>query len=540
MARGVPIIAGDRVRQRRGRLDGSARSIPIIRDDDRALWILVLGLAGLIVVWVGAVFTVEQARFVVLVPSAQAVGVEAASALARLFAALVLLLFQAPRTEPRLQWVAGGFLVLGLGSLVFGYLYPLLTSRPNLDTSMYASLVAWSLAGAFFVAGLLPAEPPRLSGPVILTALVVFAALCLAMVAGVEALPPLVSADNLEAAARSDHAILPGLTGWHWALSVVPLGLAVLAVVGAARHLPAAGMRVWIVMAMVLLAGSQLHNLFWPAAYRPILTTGNLLRLAFGAIVAVGGVLELRRVAAERAALLAAEQESTQRLADLAVLKADFTAMVAHELGSPIAAVRRSAELLATEPLTPTQARAVTTIEAATDTLDGLVADVQTAATVERDDFAVHIQSVPVDVLLDDAVAFAQTLPGDHPLTVEVAAHERVRADPGRIAQVLRNLLSNAAKYSPSGAPIALRAIPQRGCVRIEVVDHGYGIHSDDMVRIFEKFGRGRDQSGQQVAGIGLGLYLSRRIVQAHGTELTVDSTPGVGSIFGFALEVAR
>ena len=75
--------------------------------------------------------------------------------------------------------------------------------------------------------------------------------------------------------------------------------------------------------------------------------------------------------------------------------------------------------------------------------------------------------------------------------------------------------------------------------MRIAVADHGFGIHPDDVARIFEKFGRGRDQSGRQVAGLGLGLYLSRRIVQAHGAELCVDSTPGVGSVFAFDLEVA-
>jgi Histidine kinase-, DNA gyrase B-, and HSP90-like ATPase len=88
-------------------------------------------------------------------------------------------------------------------------------------------------------------------------------------------------------------------------------------------------------------------------------------------------------------------------------------------------------------------------------------------------------------------------------------------------------------------SPIELRATRRRERIRIEVVDHGYGIHPDDMTRIVEKFGRGRDQGGRHVAGMGLGLYLSRRIVQAHGSELTVESVPGVGSVFGFDLPVA-
>jgi signal transduction histidine kinase len=168
-----------------------------------------------------------------------------------------------------------------------------------------------------------------------------------------------------------------------------------------------------------------------------------------------------------------------------------------------------------------------------------LVADVQESAKVERDAFAVQLRAVSVNELLADTAAFVKTLPGDHPLIVTDAAdNQKVWADPDRIDQVVRNLLSNAAKYSPAGAPIELRVACNAECVRIEVADRGYGIHPDDVNRIFEKFGRGRDRAGQKVAGVGLGLYLSRYIVRAHGSELEVDSTPGVESIFAFELEV--
>jgi signal transduction histidine kinase len=105
---------------------------------------------------------------------------------------------------------------------------------------------------------------------------------------------------------------------------------------------------------------------------------------------------------------------------------------------------------------------------------------------------------------------------------------------------VLRNLLSNAAKYSPAGAPIELRATSTGSRVRFEIADHGIGIQPGERERIFEKFGRGRNQEGQQVAGAGLGLYLSRRIVQVHGGDLAVESTPGRGAVFACQLAVVR
>jgi signal transduction histidine kinase len=75
------------------------------------------------------------------------------------------------------------------------------------------------------------------------------------------------------------------------------------------------------------------------------------------------------------------------------------------------------------------------------------------------------------------------------------------------------------------------------GRVSIEVADRGPGIHPDDLERIFEKLGRGRNGKDGQVSGAGLGLYLSRRIVRAHGSDLTVRSRPGAGSVFAFELK---
>jgi PAS domain S-box-containing protein len=241
----------------------------------------------------------------------------------------------------------------------------------------------------------------------------------------------------------------------------------------------------------------------------------------------------------KRAALLAAEQEHSKRLRELAALKADFTAMVAHELSSPLAAIRIFADMLIGGKLSPEQqAQVLATIQSEAKMLTSLVGDVRASAAVERDDFAIEARSVSVRALLAPAATFTEALPGRHPVTLTLTAQVNVLADPERIGQVLRNLLSNAAKYSPDGTPIELRALLNGQRLRIEVSDGGPGIHPDDIQRIFEKFGRGRDSSGRGVAGVGLGLYLSRRIVQAHGSELEVRSTPGVGSVFGFELEV--
>jgi signal transduction histidine kinase len=292
---------------------------------------------------------------------------------------------------------------------------------------------------------------------------------------------------------------------------------------------------------MVVFAGAHLHHLLWPAAYQSVLTSANVLRSASAAILAVGGLVELRRVAAERTSLLKSERAYSARLAELAALKADFNAIVAHELGTPVAAISRLADALATGELdAKRQADVLDAFRSEVALLEKLAADVTAAARDEREDFDVKPQPTPVADLLAGAAAVAKALPGNHPLTVEAPRGVQVYADPVRIGQVLRNLLCNAAKYSPPGTPITLcaRVGPKR--VRIEVVDRGTGIHPADLDRIFRKFGRGRNTDGQRVPGLGLGLYLSRRIVRMHGGELTVSSRPGAGSTFGFELEAVR
>lgn len=549
--RSVESDAGGENRARRSRVSPPA-SLPVTL-------ILTVGLAGLIVAWLVANLVAGWVGFAALVPVGLRGGAEAASALTRLFAALVLALFAANGEGRRLNWVACGFVVFGVGELVFGYLEPTLegdttSTAADLNESLYEMIFVRTLAGALFVIGLVPKEAPRFSlrtavGVFLLGASGVACLLGYEYLEGPRILPPLVIGINsLEEAFLLRIAPMSWLTGWHWALAALPFGLAVAATIGALWRNRRGEVGGWLPLSIVLLAGSELHDAMWPSAYgSPVLmSTADLLRLGMAAVVAVGGALELGRVASERATLLAAEKERARRMDELAVLKADFTAMIAHELGHPLSAVRRLTEMLSRDGLDPgLRAYAIATIARETNALDALVADVQSAADIERDGFGADLRPVPLGALLSDAAAFAETLPGDHPLetTLErIEEDEEVLADPERIGQVLRNLLSNSAKHSPEAKGIRLHAVPGRDPkrVRVEVADEGPGIHPDDLSRIFEKFGRGRDGNGGQVSGVGLGLYLSRRIARAHGSELTVSTSPGAGSVFAFELEVVR
>lgn len=496
------------------------------------------GTAALVLLWAVAIFSFPEARFAVLAPRAQ-VGVEAADGIARLLAAFTLFLLALDRSSERLRWVGAGLLVLGVGGITFGYLQKLITGEHELNSSIYAWFIVRSIASCLFVIGLLPDRPPALTSRRLLGVLLLLLALGLGALEYHARLPVLVLEPDLAAAASRGEVPLQGLTGAHWVLAGISLLLSLAALVSAARRRWEGSLGRWLLVAMVLLVGSQLHNSFWPSAYSPVLTTADMLRLAFTLVIVVGSTLELRRIAVQRTELLELERENTRRLEELSLLRADFTAMVAHELGNPLAAIRGLSDVLATGELGPAEVQqVVNAIRQEAAVLTALAADVQELARIERDDFHVSARRVSLDALLSAGATYAAALVGEHPLTVRAPQPVTVKADPERIGQLLRNLLSNAAKYSPAGAPIELRALHEDGRLCIEVADSGYGIHPDDLQRIFEKFGRGRDRSGRGVPGVGLGLYLSRRIAQAHGTDLTVRSNVGEGSVFSFELEV--
>lgn len=502
---------------------------------------LAAALAGAVVAWSLATLYTEQLRFAVYAPQVK-VGVEAAAVVALLFGALVLSMFLTERSGERLLWVAGGLLVSGLGGVAFEYADVLMGNVLDPDTTTYQSLLVWTVAATLFATGLVPKKPPQLGRGLMLGILAAFALACVVLGGTAHLLPPLVSETNPATAVASGE--LPHqATGWNAAFASVPLLLAVASAWGAASLYRRGSLGGWLVLAMVLLAGSQLRGIFQPPAYSPVLTVADLLHLAFASVVAFGGVLKLRRIAAEREAFLAAERETSGRLGELSVMKADFTSMVAHELNSPLAAIRTLADVLAIDDLDPTARKQVLgKILSETDALSALITDVRTAGTIERDDFTVETRPVSLEMLLSDAVDFAKNVHGGHPVEVVVDdSLDEVLADPERIGQVLRNLLGNAAKFSPEGAPITLSATKAAwGRMRVEVADKGTGIHPDDLSRIFEKFGRGRDAEGRKVPGVGLGLYLSRRIVRCHGSDLTVRSAPGEGSVFAFELGTAR
>jgi signal transduction histidine kinase len=128
---------------------------------------------------------------------------------------------------------------------------------------------------------------------------------------------------------------------------------------------------------------------------------------------------------------------------------------------------------------------------------------------------------------------------GQH-LTVDVPQDlPPVLGDPDRVIQILTNLLSNAHKYTPPGGSIDVVARRDGGRERVDVRDTGVGLTPYERSHLFEKFFRASSQTAQEAGGTGLGLPITRQLVQLHGGTMTVSSSPGEGSVFSFTLPLA-
>ncbi|MDP9381542.1 MAG: HAMP domain-containing histidine kinase [Chloroflexota bacterium] len=169
--------------------------------------------------------------------------------------------------------------------------------------------------------------------------------------------------------------------------------------------------------------------------------------------------------------------------------------------------------------------------------LEGLTDDLLDVARLEQGVFSLALQPVDLTVLAHDTAEMLQSGKAD----VRVRAPEElvVDADPERLRQALQNLLSNALKHAPDGVPVTLdvgeEARDSGQWAVLHVRDEGPGISPDILPRLFTRFGAGADSTG-----LGLGLYLARGIANAHGGELTVQSSPGQGAAFRLALPVTQ
>jgi len=212
--------------------------------------------------------------------------------------------------------------------------------------------------------------------------------------------------------------------------------------------------------------------------------------------------------------------------------KDHFLSAVAHELRSPLSALAYLAPVLRSPHVDPVACQAALgIIERQTAHMAGLVEDLLDLARVRRGEFSLRRESIDLRTVVPSAIELSHLLIETHHHNLEVAPCAEplwVSGDPTRIAQVVTNLISNAAKFTPDGGHISLRAAREDGAAVIRVRDDGVGIPQEMLSRIFDLFTQIRTVGSNRASGLGIGLSLVRQLVQLHGGSVSAFSE-GIG-----------
>ena len=223
--------------------------------------------------------------------------------------------------------------------------------------------------------------------------------------------------------------------------------------------------------------------------------------------------------------------------------QSDLVAELVHEIRTPLGAILAAAQMLRLPQLSPEQrAQTIDAIEHEARYLNSLTTSFLDLARLESGRVQFQRRAIDLQQMVAEVVQLFAGQAAERDITITVAIPENLPpliADPGKLKQVLTNLVSNAVKYNRQGGRIHIAASQRNGSIAIAVSDTGAGIAPEHQERLFQKFYRA-PTSETQVSGTGLGLYLSKRIVKAHGGTLSVESKMGEGATFTLILPLGN
>ena len=250
----------------------------------------------------------------------------------------------------------------------------------------------------------------------------------------------------------------------------------------------------------------------------------------------------LVRSPSEIGELAGAINSMCEKLQELDRLKADFFAYMSHELRTPLTAIKEGTGLLLDGvggETTDKQRKLLGILAEESNRLINVVNSLLDLSKMEAGMMVYDFEVTHVDPLIKRAVAEITPLVEAKRITLESDVEGTlvpVRIDPERILQVLRNLLGNAVKFTPTGGLVRIAAKPADGKLAISVKDSGPGIAAESLTSIFEKFNQGSRQTPYIRQGTGLGLAIAKTIITTHGGKIWAESELGKGSTFVFVL----
>ena len=235
-------------------------------------------------------------------------------------------------------------------------------------------------------------------------------------------------------------------------------------------------------------------------------------------------------------------QRALERLSELNVLKSNFVSNISHELRTPLTHIKGYLDLLAEGglgPMSQSQLDGIKVMMRAEERLERLIEDLIQFSLVSRSDLSLDLQKVDICKVIKSSVDRILPKASAREILLSTSLAEDlppVWADDDKIGWVIQQLLDNAVKFTPKNGRVIVQAKANTGPVTIAVIDTGIGMPEERIPEIFEPFHQLDSSATRHYSGTGLGLTMVRRIIEAHGSQVKVDSAVGKGSRFEFTL----
>jgi PAS domain S-box-containing protein len=250
-------------------------------------------------------------------------------------------------------------------------------------------------------------------------------------------------------------------------------------------------------------------------------------------------------LALERAHLYEAERRARAEAQEALQIRNAFLSTASHELKTPLTSLLGNAQLLQRREVdegspSPREQRRIAVIIDQATRLNKLISTLLDVSHMGSGRLSIERVSLDLNALIGRIVADLQPTLTQHTLVLRSSPEPlKIEGDALRLEQVVHNLLQNAIKYSPSGGPVIVQ-LEQRGQMAcVAVIDQGIGIAAEELPHLFERFYRGTNLDTSGIKGLGVGLYVVKEIVTAHGGTVTVESTKGEGSTFTVCLPLS-
>jgi PAS domain S-box-containing protein len=253
---------------------------------------------------------------------------------------------------------------------------------------------------------------------------------------------------------------------------------------------------------------------------------------------------ERASLAIENARLYTEQVEARHKLEDLSRLKDEFLSIASHELRTPVTSIKgytQLAKMLIKENDLNTSEEYLDIALDQIDRMSRLILELLDVSRIETGRLEIRRDPILWAHFVRDVVHRHHTAVSDRRFHVSIPDDPRVvTGDRDRLEQVLGNLLENAVKYSPEGSDITVTVDDKGDSFVTAVCDRGIGIPADELAQVFERFHRGRHVSSTNYGGLGLGLYITKQIIERHGGTIWVESKEGRGTTFYFSLPVSE